>query len=220
MVYRRQFGLACAAASRKESSLRNRSYTDVFFALWPDDATRSQIAQAISTLGGRVTATQNLHLSLGFVSHVSSTQMADFMRIGASLLQAPMELQLTHIEYWRDVGIAALVLRQTPELLLHLVSQLREALGHYGLDADPRPFRAHVVVSRHISDFRTKPLTSPIVWRPDCVALVEPQLADRFRTYRVRETWPVGTCSCSAAKGACPHSLSAEERSLLVPDQR
>jgi len=169
--------------------LRNRSYTDLFFALWPDDETRAQIAQATASLGGRVTAARNLHMSLGFVGHVSSEQIAEFVSIGASLLQAPMELQLTHIEYWRDVGIAALVLRQTPDLLFHLVAQLREALARCGLEVDPRPFRAHVVVSRHISDFRTRPLAEPIVWRPHCVALVEPQMADRFRTYQVREMW-------------------------------
>jgi len=171
--------------------LRTRTFTDLFFALWPDDDARAQMAKAIASLGGRVTAARNLHLSLGFVSHVSSPQVADLVRIGASLLQCPMELELTHIEYSRDAGIAALVLRQTPEFLFHLVTQLREALGKNGFDVDPRPFRAHVVVSRHISDFRTRPLAAPIAWKPHCIALVEPYLADRFRTYRVRETWPL-----------------------------
>jgi len=173
------------------SPLRTRTSTDLFFALWPDDDARAQMAQAIASLGGRVTAARNLHLSLGFVSHIPSAQVAELIRIGAALLQCPMELELTHIEYWRDAGIAALVLRQTPEFLFHLVTQLREALGQRGFDVDPRPFRAHVVVSRHISDFRTRPLAAPIVWKPHCVALVEPYLADRFRTYRLRETWPV-----------------------------
>jgi len=173
--------------------LRTRSHTALFFALWPDDATRAQMAQVTSSLGGRVTAAHNLHLSLGFVSHVSTAQVEEFIRIGAALLQGPLELELTltHIEYWRDVGIAALVLRQTPDLLLHLAAQLHDALSHWGLDIDPRPFRAHVVVSRHISDFRTKALAEPIAWRPDRLALIEPHLADRFRTYRVRAMWAV-----------------------------
>jgi 2'-5' RNA ligase len=175
---------------QSKAPLRTRSYTDLFFALWPDEATRSQIAEATSALGGRITAARNLHLSLGFVSHVSPTQVEECIHIGAALVQAPLELELTHIEYWRDVGIAALVLRQTPDLLLQLVMQLRDALSRCGLDIDPRPFRAHVVVSRHISDFRTKPLAAPIVWRPHCVALIEPQLAERFRSYQVREMWP------------------------------
>ena len=172
--------------------MRTRTSTILFFALWPDDATRVQIAAASATLGGRVTSPANLHLSLGLVSRASAEQVDEFIRIGASLLHSPMELRLTHIEYWRDVGIAALVAQHNPELVSTLVAGLREALGPRGLDADDQPFRAHIVLSRHISDFRPRPLAAPIIWRPHCLALVEPQLADRYRVYRLRETWPFG----------------------------
>jgi len=58
----------------------------MFFALWPDDAVRAQLAhwsrELHAVCGGRPTRVENLHLTLAFLGGVEDARAAEVERAG------------------------------------------------------------------------------------------------------------------------------------------
>src|SRR5690606_40404955 len=84
---------------RAEAPARRR----VFFALWPDDATRGAIEracrQAVRRSGGRPTAKRNLHLTVAFLGELEP----DALELAAAVPPigvGPFEIVLDRIGYF------------------------------------------------------------------------------------------------------------------------
>jgi 2'-5' RNA ligase len=164
----------------------------VFFALWPDDATRSAISRAtraaVQACGGRPIAKDRLHLTVVFLGELTSAGLA-VARAVPPIDVGPFELALDAIGIWPESRILWLAPRDPPTALGELEAALSERLLERGFRADDRVYRPHVTLAR-----RARPVDAdiePIRWRVEQLALVESFPDGRNVHYEVLERWPL-----------------------------
>lgn len=179
----------------------NEAVSRLFFALWPDEATRDAIVRAVLPLQGRIqgrwVARQNLHITLIFLGAVPSEKVAELELLLGRLGDPRGELILDRLEFWRRSRVLCLGASAPPSELLDLVVRLRDELTRAGYRLEQRPFRAHATLARKVVlEWSTKPLPTPVVWSWDGVVLVESKLTPQGPVYDVR-----GGCR---AASSCP----------------
>ncbi len=179
-------------AAAREGPLR------VFFAAWPDAATRDAITALAHDVaiqaGGKPPRPAAIHLTLAFVGNVAPARMALLHEIGAAVSRAaaPSALVLDHTGGFRDAGIAWLGARSTPPELEQLVGALRSALGAEGFPVDARAFRVHVTLARRCRKRVHATAVATIVWRLERMTLTASDLASDGSRYRDIAAWPLG----------------------------
>lgn len=145
----------------------------LFFALWPDDATRAALMQLQASMQGRLVSYDNLHLTLSFLGH----QPPDLLPVLQDMLDhlpppAPT-LRLDRIGYFTRKRIAWAGMHQVPEPLLALQEELQRALQRATVRFDDQPrFKPHVTLAREASLPADRSFT-PIIWQAHQVALVQ-----------------------------------------------
>jgi 2'-5' RNA ligase len=164
----------------------------VFFALWPDDATRSQVSRAtraaVQACGGRPIAKDRLHLTVVFLGELSAAGLA-VARAVPPIGVGTFELTLDAIGIWPESRILWLAPRDPPDALAELEATLADRLAERGFRTDDRVYRPHVTLAR-----RARPIDAdvePIRWRVEDVALVESFPDGRNVHYEVLERWPL-----------------------------
>jgi len=173
----------------------------LFFALWPDDATRVAIAAAAARLrirahGGRWTAVDRYHLTLQFLGtwsqlpdslvHAACTAAAGVRAPGFSITLDCIGSFRTRSHLWW-LGC------QRPEPLLRLREVLMGALENQGVPAAPAAFVPHVSLVRGAR--RPPPRDAgivPIVWPVHGFALIHSESGARD-AYRVLDNWPLAS---------------------------
>jgi 2'-5' RNA ligase len=146
----------------------------VFYALWPQTATRQALARAARTpvrqAGGRATATENLHLTLAFLGALAPAALERARALRQPTTPA-FELTLDRLGYWPRSRILWLAPSVVPEGLDALVQWLWHELGEMGLTREPQLFRPHVTLSRRAREVGGP--VSSVDWVVDRFALVE-----------------------------------------------
>jgi len=167
----------------------------LFFALWPDDALRSEIARAVRPVlegrRARAVRTANLHITLAFLGAVAEERVNDAIEAGEQVRGEAFELAIDHVESWRAAHVACLTLAPVPPPLAALVERLRFSLTARNLEPDPKEFRAHVTVAREWRDQRLDARIGPFVWRVREFALVESTPGREGSEYRVLRSFPL-----------------------------
>ena len=77
----------------------------IFFALWPDDATRKQIVASFQQLSidgkqGRVVSFDNLHITLHFIGNVNQQKLDCLHRAAQAVKADSFNLELDHYGYF------------------------------------------------------------------------------------------------------------------------
>ena len=76
----------------------------LFFALWPDDATRGRIVDAtarqVRAAAGRTTPRENLHVTLAFLGGVPESRLTPLADVAGQIASLSFDLVLDRIEYW------------------------------------------------------------------------------------------------------------------------
>ena len=168
----------------------------VFFALWPDAATRTCIANAAAALrltgGARPIPRDNFHLTLAFVGEVPNSGIAVLQQIGRNQRAAGCTIKLDAYEHWPEPQVVAAVARKTPQALLDLWLCLRRDLA---LQPDPnhrRPrWRAHVTLARKVVQAPVLQAMSPSCWSPRSFSLIRSDTSGAHSVYTVVDTWPL-----------------------------
>lgn len=165
----------------------------LFFALWPDEATRAGLAgwaQAIHRVsGGRMTPASNLHLTLAFLGSVRLEALPTIEGAAAAVAPPVFTLVIDTPGWWRHNRIAWAGARETPEGLRELVDALRHALAGACIPFDPKPFAPHVTLVREARTGAVLPALPPIRWAVRGFALVESQPGPGGSRYTVRARW-------------------------------
>jgi 2'-5' RNA ligase len=170
----------------------------VFFALWPDPATRELVValarEAAKRARGSAPRPENIHLTLAFVGEVAPERVDALERIGdaAARAAAPFTLMLDRRGGFRDSRIAWLGTGVMPPELDRLVRDVNEGLVAGGFRVERRPFRAHVTLARRC---RTPPgpdTVAPIAWRVPRLMLTASELSPQGAHYRELAAWPLG----------------------------
>ena len=185
----------------------------LFFALWPDVATRAALAAITPALrvalpaDARVSRANNLHLTLAFLGTIALPVEARLLRlvkdIAASgslssptpVALAPFTVSLDTLDYWPHNRILFAAPATPPGALAALAARVHALAITAGISMpDAVPFRAHVTLARQVPA-RTEawqwPLARPIPWRVDRFALVRSRPTPAGPAYQVLADWPL-----------------------------
>jgi 2'-5' RNA ligase len=164
----------------------------VFFALWPDDATRAAISRAtrevVQASGGRPIAKDRFHLTVAFLGELTAEGLG-VARAVPPLATGAFDVVLDVAGVWPESRVLWLAPQAPPEALGDLEGALWEALADRGFRAEERIYRPHVTLAR-----RARPVEAaiaPVTWRVEDLALVESFPDGRNVHYEVLERWPL-----------------------------
>jgi RNA 2',3'-cyclic 3'-phosphodiesterase len=162
----------------------------LFFALWPDDATRARLAQAARQWSHRPVADDKLHMTLHFLGACSADQQACYSQAVSAVHCEAFELQLDYLGGRARSQIQWLSASHPPTALAQLVAALGEALTSCGYEAEKRRFLPHVTLSRHVRKPRIQAGLPAISWMVRDFLLVESVAVEGQVRYEVRARWP------------------------------
>lgn len=200
------------------SERENASGRRLFFALWPDAATRAQLAalipalRAASLVGARPVPAPNLHLTLAFLGTLPASTEAQLLGLvqdnagwpplsSGHLVVSPQNpfptftVSLDTLGYWPRGGILFAAPTQPPAALAMLAAEVAAKARAVGVAlAADTPFRPHVTLARRVAAAASPswPLPAPIVWSVDRYCLVWSRPTPAGSVYEVVAGWPLG----------------------------
>jgi 2'-5' RNA ligase len=164
----------------------------VFFALWPDDATRSALVRAtkhaVALCGGRPIAKERLHITVAFLAGVTEEQLASARTVGPVAV-GPFDLTLDLLGVWPQSRVLWLAGRHIPDELNALETELWARLEQRGFEPEERIYRPHLTLARRAR--AVEEAVDPVTWRVTDLALVESLPHGRNVHYEVLERWPL-----------------------------
>jgi 2'-5' RNA ligase len=166
----------------------------VFFALWPPDTVRQQVAAQTKTIipdNARPVTSANLHITLAFLGPVEKEKLPDYQKAAAAVRASKLKITLDQVGSFARAQVLWLGTSKQSAPLQALVSALNKELQGCGYQADNRPFVAHVTLARK---YRQKQVVSkPIAidWLVDDFSLVESCSTPGGVKYHVLQTWPL-----------------------------
>jgi 2'-5' RNA ligase len=157
----------------------------LFYALWPDDATRAALAGLQTRVKGRRTRYDNLHITLAFLGEQPVTLLPDLKQILTELPEPDIALVLDQFGHFKRPRIAWAGMSAVPEALNALHHDLMEALErHHIVVARHTSFRPHVTLARDAPPPDDFPFDA-IHWRARQIALVQSKTGRDGVDYRV-----------------------------------
>jgi RNA 2',3'-cyclic 3'-phosphodiesterase len=171
----------------------------LFFALWPDDAARTCLADAVRDLvpqgTGRPQRPDQWHVTLEFLGDIPESRLPAVLEAAAAASGGALacELEFDRLEHWQRPEVLCLAARSIPEPLAALVQSLRSELRLRGFTPEARPFKAHVTLARRVARPPPPARVEPLRWPVRGLSLVQ-SLADRSGSRYVQiAAWPAGT---------------------------
>ena len=121
----------------------------LFFALWPPPQTAHALgrwaSEAARETGGKVTASDQIHLTLAFLGEADPGKAFNAaQRVRAARCALPID----DARYWKHNKIVWVGPQTVPVQLENLVGQLHAALAEGLFVLEKRPFAAHITLIR------------------------------------------------------------------------
>lgn len=162
---------------------------NLFYALWPDDATRAGLAALQqSHVRGRLTRFRNLHLTLAFIGPQPEALLPLLRSVLSHLDVKPVELTIDRLGHFGRNRIAWAGSHAIPDGLQKMQRALALSLSQKGIETDAnRPFRPHVTLARD-ADAPSELPFEPFVWRARQVVLARSPLPGEKPFYQVLAT--------------------------------
>lgn len=165
----------------------------LFYALWPDEATRAALAQWQSKVQGRKTAPEDFHITLAFLGAQPAALVPGLQ---ALLARLPTLAKLRDITLVFDkIGsfgrnrIVWAGMNNVPPALLALQQALIQELSRqqHVLDSQS-PFKPHITLAREAqvpADLPGDMTATPIVWHANQIALVQSSALAQGGRYQI-----------------------------------
>lgn len=144
----------------------------LFFALWPDPATRAALARL--QVAGNIMPADKLHLTLAFLGQRAEAALPELCRILERVPARAMTLELDTLAYFSGQRIAWAGMQTVPAPLLDLRAALMRELAaaQCAPQFEQDRFRPHITLARKAS--ACAPQTIPaIVWPAAELVLAE-----------------------------------------------
>jgi 2'-5' RNA ligase len=167
----------------------------LFFALWPDERVRAELAAVVERLkrstSARWVQTEKLHMTLAFLGYVQPDRLDALIEAaGNATNSSPFDLVLDRTEFWRGPGIICLGASSAPDALKILAAELAKNLRVTGFELETRPFRAHLTLARKArrlpADFE---FADPVHWSVGSFCLIESRQEQAGSSYVVLRSW-------------------------------
>lgn len=160
----------------------------LFFALWPPAQTARALgewaAEVAKRSGGKVTAVDNIHLTLAFLGDADP----DGATAAARKVNAPRHrLPIDAAQYVKRNEMVWVGPATVPPALGALVADLQHVLRDAGFDLEERPFRAHVTLVRKAARPPSIPQLPQVPWPVDEFLLMRSRTSSKGSTYEPLE---------------------------------
>lgn len=160
----------------------------IFYALWPDDDTRTAFCQLQKNMQGRLTRPQDLHLTLAFLGKQPGALLPALKEILWQLPKIHIPLEIDQIGYFSRNRIAWAGMQHVPEALMTLQSSLMQCLHQHAIGShEHTDFRPHITLARNAPPPAQSPIAA-IHWRPNQIVLVESVPQPEGSCYRILAT--------------------------------
>jgi 2'-5' RNA ligase len=167
----------------------------LFFALWPDDNIRLALSarrlEVARLTGGRPTLPVTLHLTLVFAGNVPQKRLLEMQMVASRVRAAPFQYRVDTAGCFNTAKVAWLASDAPPQALFDLQAGLFNAVQAADFDVDPRTFRPHITVARHITSMTEAYPIEPCVWNVNKFALVQVEQEGLSVNYEVIDQWPL-----------------------------
>ncbi len=153
----------------KQISIGKNKTARIFFAIWPDEAVRKQLAhlakRSALLSGGRRVEIEAIHLTLVFLGEVNINRLDDLCLIAKKVMAKSFNFSIDEICYWKQNCLIYAGTKQCPPELLMLVDSLGNMLSDAGFLFDRRNYRPHITLVRRATRPAECSLIKPISWR-------------------------------------------------------
>lgn len=165
--------------ANRRNDMKNLSadphFPRLFYALWPDAATRTALAAWQASLGGKPTRADKLHLTLAFLGQRPAGELPALLALLDTLPARAMALEFDHVGHFPRLAIAWAGLRQPSPALLALRTACMGTLAAQSLA--PRfehdRFTPHVTLARQAPPLPQAQAYAPVLWQASELVLVE-----------------------------------------------
>lgn len=178
----------------------------LFFALWPDEAVRTRLAEEAGRLheglAGRITRTETVHLTLVFIGDLARDRIPGLIERLDAVDAAAFTIDFDRADCWEHNRIAFLTASRPPDALYGLVAQLEQALADLAIPFDRRPYKPHITLLRKARCPNRNPAAGrvsespewgdfePITWSAEGFVLVESVSTPEGIRYDVLRSFP------------------------------
>jgi RNA 2',3'-cyclic 3'-phosphodiesterase len=174
----------------------------VFFALWPDTDAAARLHMIArnwhEVLGGRVMREDSLHATLAFIGDVAPQRLPDLCAVADGIRLPGMRPAFDRGGCWRHNRIAYMGMRETPEALRSLQSELVASLRAADFSLETRPFSPHITLLRKANCLasdaaaeKENPATEPVIWSVRDFVLVMSSVGANGSRYEQIGAWPL-----------------------------
>lgn len=176
------------------ATVRNEAVLRLFFALWPDETTRTALDRMGASLhlsrGGRRTRRESLHLTLAFLGDTAAERLDTLRQLAARVAGEAFTLTLDSPGCWPHNHVGWLGVSETPPALAQLVSDLKRLLRAGEFTVDEQRYVPHVTLLRN-ARCGAPPPCEPVVWRAQRFVLLASPKRGSGTGYDVLGEWPL-----------------------------
>ncbi|MEC5163781.1 MULTISPECIES: RNA 2',3'-cyclic phosphodiesterase [unclassified Janthinobacterium] len=161
----------------------------LFFALWPDPATRAALARLQQGVAGKPSAPAKLHLTMAFLGQRPDADLAPLCAILQAVAAPAMTLELDCYGHFSGQRIAWAGMGAPPAALLALRAELMRLLAQAGFapEFEHDRFRPHVTLARKApAPAAPPPAFAPLRWRADELVLAASTGPDGYHVIGAR----------------------------------
>lgn len=170
------------------SSKAGKDNRRLFFALWPNQATRRAVHRAtfdsVRRAGGRPVPIENYHLTLAFLDAQPGSLLPAIREAAARVSPPAGALHLERFGYFPRPRVLWLGPERTPSDLQSFVHALWEELEPLGIARERRVFAAHLTLARKARR-QAEARIRPVAWHYEGFALIESVTDPCGARYRV-----------------------------------
>ena len=167
----------------------------LFFAIWPDADTRKHLhamqAKLLPLIGGRGTAPDTFHITMCFLGDVDPARLNILTAIGSEIDGKAFEMQINKVSCFEKAKVGWAGSTQTSRPLMELQAAIQNEVNAEGFDADPRAFRPHITLVRHLPQPFETMSTQDIRWPVSGFSLVASLPDGDDGRYELLKTWPL-----------------------------
>jgi 2'-5' RNA ligase len=175
---------------------RQAATSRVFFALWPDEATRMELWRAAQLVppGDAARAykvrTERYHLTLSFLGMIEQRQIDAALLAAAQVQVRPFRLQLDTVGHFEGPNVVWIGPQGMPPELTQLKAELDRELLRFGLPVVPGKFTPHITCIRGVNE---APDAHPvrIDWAVSEFVLIKSVLKPGASHYKIVGRWPL-----------------------------
>jgi 2'-5' RNA ligase len=183
-----------------------RGVLRTFFALWPGDGLRGELAARAAAVGkacaGRATRAESIHLTLVFVGATPADRI-DSLRAMMDAVRVPaFGFAFDRLGWFRHNRVVWAGVASPPEPLIDLQRAVARGAARLGFSLDVRPYVPHLTLARDA--LRAPPATdvAPLDWNVSSFVLVASDLLPEGARHRILHETPLQAERISTVEGS------------------